>query len=121
MRVRPLGDDGDIVPVYSLDQMLEGKKAVPQIIDLRLHFNHGEWWEDEDLGFRIPDFLIANVRRGDLDLLSKYISSYIKDTRGVSAVTNIAASYNNHAMTFACTVLTNDGNTTVEVTLDGIL
>ena len=121
MIVRPLDANGDILPVYNLDQMFSGSDAISQVINLRLHFMHGEWWEDEEMGFRIPEFLINNVRRGDVELLSKYISAYISETEGVRTVTNIVTKFNNHIMTFFCSVLTTEGqNASVEVNLNGI-
>ena len=122
MIVRPLGADGDIVPIYRLDQMLGGKDAVAQIVNLRLHFFYGEWWEEREMGFRVPEFLVANARKGDIELLSKYISSYISNTEGVKSVINVVSSYTNHHMIFSCTVLTDQGKTeNLEVSLDGIL
>ena len=122
MIVRPLDENGDIFPIYSIEQMIGGKEAVSQIINLRLHLLYGEWWEDRELGFRIPDLLIANARRGDVDILSKYIASYVSSTQGVAAVTGIVNTYINRKMTFLCTALTNEGkSTTLEVNLNGIL
>ena len=121
MIVRPLDEDKDMVPVYSLNQMIGGKEAVSQIIDLRLHFLYGEWWEDREIGFRIPELLIANARRGDVDILSKYIASYVSSTQGVSAVSGVVATYNDRTMTFICTATTKEGKvTTLEVNLNGV-
>lgn len=122
MIVRPLDENGDIVPIYDINQMVAGKDAVSQIIDLRLHFMYGEWWEDRETGFRIPDLLVANARRGDIDILSKYIASYISSTEGVKAVTGIVNTYSNHRMTFYCTAITKEGkSTSLEVDLNGVL
>ena len=122
MIVRPLDDKGDFTPVYSLNQMINGKEAVAQVVNLRLHFLYGEWWEDREMGFRIPEFLISNARGGNVDLLAKYIASYVSQTEGVRSVIDMASTYENHKMTFYCSVLTDQGkNTVVEVNVDGIL
>lgn len=122
MIVRPLDVHGDMMPIYDIGQMIEGTKAVAQVVDLRLNFLYGDWWEDRTLGFRVPEFLVANARSGDADLLSKYIASYISGTEGVRAVTDVEAEYSKHKITFYCLVLTDEGEkTTVEVNVDGLL
>lgn len=120
MLIRPLDGNGDILPVSDINQLATGANAVAEVIDLRLNFFYGEWWEDPELGFRIPEFLVNNARGGDIELLSKYIASYISNSPEVKAVTDVQAAFNNHEMTFFCTVLTRDGKTdTVEVNING--
>lgn len=122
MRVRPLGTDGDFVPVYSLSQMASGSDAVRQVVDLRLRLNRGEWWEDEEIGFQVPEFLTESARSGDVDLLSKYISMYISQTMGVRAIEDVLATISGHDMAYTCVVLTDDGTSeTVEVNINGLL
>lgn len=122
MRVRPLDANGDFMPIYSAEQMVSGGEAVGQVIKLRLKFLHGEWWEDPDIGFRIPDFLAETARSGDIDMLGKYISAYVSESEGVRSIEDMNISYENHTMTFACSVLTDDGESeVVEVIIDGIL
>jgi len=121
MIVRPLDENGDMTPIYNVNQMIEGSEAVAQVIDLRLAFLYGEWWEDETLGFRVPEFLVGNARSGDVDLLAEYIASYVSNTEGVRSVTGVESVYSNHKMTFYCSVMTDDGEETVEVNVDGLL
>lgn len=122
MRTRPLGPDGDYVPIYSLSQMASGSDAVRQVVDLRLRLNRGEWWEDEEIGFQVPEFLTESARSGDVDLLSKYISMYISQSMGVRAIEDVLATFTGHDMTYTCVVLTDDGTSeTVEVNINGLL
>ena len=121
MIVRPLDENGDMIPIHSVDQMISGTDAVAQVIHLRMDLMYGEWWEDETIGFRIPDFLVKGVRSGDIDMLAKYVASYISGTQGVRSVTNVAASYANHTLILRCAVLTDDGTSIVEVDLSGVL
>ena len=122
MRTRPLGPDGDFVPVYSLSQMASGSDAVRQVVDLRLRLNRGEWWEDEEIGFQVPEFLTESARSGDVDLLSKYVSMYISQTMGVRAIEDVLATFSGHDMTYTCVVLTEDGTSeNVEVNINGLL
>jgi len=122
MKVRPLVDpNGDMVPVRNLRQMLEGPEAVAQIIAMRIGLNRGEWWEDESIGFQIPDFLAETARQSDLNLLAKYISSFVSVSEGVTGISNISVEYENHRMVYKCTVTTEGGSQNVEVNLDGLL
>ena len=122
MNVRPLTDpNGDMVPVYSKRQMLHGPQAVAQIIAMRIGLNRGEWWEDPNIGFQIPDFLSATARKEDLNMLAKYIASFISAGEGVTGINDVEIEYENHEMTFKCVVNTNEGSTNVEVSLDGLL
>ena len=107
------------MPVREVEQMKSGKEAVGEVVELRLRFYYGGWWEDRTKGFRIPQFLSGNARKGDVDLLAKYIGSYVAQTEGVKSVTDIVANVENHRMIFACAVLTEDNQTAVvEVDVD---
>ena len=121
MIARPLVN-GDWTPIHSLDQMIRGKEAVGQIVDLRLRFYYGDWWEDRTLGFRIPEFLTKNVRSGEVSLLANYIASYVSDTEGVRGVTDVQVEKTGHNLYVGLAAKTNEGkNITVEVDLSGIL
>ena len=120
--VRPVDENGDFIPVYSLDQMLSGSDAVRQVVNLRLTFYSGEWWEDPEIGFLAPDFLVQSAMSGDVDMLGKYIAAYVANTEGVQSVEDVSATYSNHEMIFYCLVLTDDGDEeVVEVNVNGIL
>lgn len=122
MRTRPLDESGDFVPVYSLDQMVSGGEAVKQVVDYRLRFYYGEWWEDPEIGFRIPDFLAENARSGGLDMLTKYINTYISSTEGVQEIEDSVSQFSDHVLTYSCIILADDGQEeTVEVSADGLL
>ena len=122
MIVRPLDENGDMMPVYSLDQMKSGKEAVAQVVDLRLNLYYGEWWEDPDLGFRVPLFLINNVRNGDVALLGNYIASYVTDTQGIRNVSDVRIVKHGHNLTVDLIARTDEGrNVKVEVDLSGVL
>ena len=55
MIVRPVDENGDMMPVIKSSQMLSGAEAFAQIVEQRLHFYYGEWWENPTLGIRIPE------------------------------------------------------------------
>ena len=121
MLTRPVGTNGDMIPIAYSNQMIEGGEAVAQIVKQRLLLYFGEWWENENIGFRIPQFLIEGVRQENLQMLSKYISSYVSDTEGVDSVVDSAVSLDGRKMTYSCVVRTGMEMERVDVTLDGIL
>jgi len=122
MKIRPLDGNGDIMPVTKLEDLIEGAPAVSQVITMRMQLLYGEWWEDPELGFRVPEFLAGNARSGDVDLLAKYIASYVSDTQNVMGVENVSAVYSSHRIVFYCLAVTDEGESSVvEVDVDGIL
>ena len=130
MITRPLDANGDIMPVTDLSQMASGPEAVGIAIKHRCSMIEGEWWEDEELGFGIPDFL--GTVRGDTgaDMLARYVSGYIAATPGVTGVNGASVSYSSidprtgkyvHQVTYSADVETGETNQAVEVDLDGLL
>ena len=120
MITRPLDASGDIMPVASLSQMASGAEAVGIAIRHRVSLVEGEWWEDEDLGFGIPEFL-GNAR-GDsgVEMLGMYVSSYIADTPEVTAV-NGSVTFENHAVNYTASVAAGGARLETEVDLSALL
>ena len=110
-----------MMPIQSANQMSEGADAVALAVDSRLAMLYGEWWEDEELGFRVPQFLIGTVREHETPMLERYISRYISETPGVTGVSGVVTSYDDHRFTYNCRILTRNGSTELEVASDGIL
>lgn len=121
MRVRPVNDEGDMMPIQNDSQMLKDGEAVAQIVKSRLSFYQGEWWEDARLGIRIPEFLADNIRRSDVDILGKYITSYVAETDGVTGIGDVSVEYINRALIYRALLQTNFGAEVVEVNLSGLL
>ena len=121
MKVRPIDENGDMMPVQSADQLLEGAPAVGQLVRERMAFLYGEWWEDETLGFRVPEFMIEGVRHGQIGMLEQYISQYVAGTAGVAVVRDVEATFADHKLTYSCTADAGDGSEEVEVDLSGLL
>ena len=121
MVVRPIDINDDWMPIYDSSQMRSGAEAVAQIAKQRLLFFQGEWWENEELGIGIPDFLANGVKRQDVNMLGKYLTSYIAETEGVIGVSDASIEYVNHILYFACVLNTTEGNASLEVDLSGLL
>lgn len=121
MIVRPVDENGDMMPIAYESQMLEGGEAVAQVARQRLELYYGEWWEDETLGFRIPKFLAEGVRKENLELMEKYISAYLKRTEGVDSLSDTSVVYMNRELTYSGVLHTQGEANTVEVGLNGLL
>ena len=121
MLVRPVDANGDMMPIEYSEQLITGGKAVAQVVTQRLLLYFGEWWEDEEAGFRIPQFLADGVRSENLQMLQKYISSYVAGTEGVDSVTSSSIILIGRTMTYRCVIHAKGEGETVEVNLDGIL
>ena len=121
MIARPVDSNGDMIPVSYASQMLEDSEAVAQIVRQRLQLYFGEWWEDEITGFRVPQFLTDGVRHENVEMLVKYISSYVAGTDGVTGVTNAEVVIADRKMIYSAVIHTGTETVTLEVELDGIL
>ena len=121
MKVRPVNEEGDMIPVQYESQMVKDASAVAQVVKERLSFYRGEWWEDRTIGIRLPEFLADNVRRSDVDILGKYITSYVAETEGVTGVGSVSVSYEKRVLYYRCVIQTDFGSEVVEVDLNGLL
>ena len=119
--VRPADENGDMMPVAFSSQMLDGAKAVAQVVKQRLQLYYGEWWEDESEGFRILPILSSGVKQESVQMLAQYITSYVAGTVGVTSVTGSSVRVTGRTMTYKCTVHVGEESETVEVNLDGLL
>ena len=107
MRYRPVDKNGDLMPCGTKENVLLDADAVLEAIKSRLHLFRGEWWENESLGFAVPDLLVETVRIShDTDMLSGYITAYIAQTSGVKSVEHVQTEVEGHKMTYACSVIT---------------
>ena len=121
MKTRPVDEYHDWKPVYAASQMLVNQDAAHETIYSRLHFNLGDWWEDETLGFEVPQFLMDGARnsRQMVPMLVHYIEAYILETEGISSLAWSRYSYEKHVLTMSVGVVTEWGDVVEgSVTLD---
>ncbi len=121
MLCRPIDEDGDMTPVGASSQMLSGVQAVSEAVKSRLHLLLGEWWEDTSLGFVVPKLIFDGVRSEEgRTLLANYITAYIADTEGVTAVKDVSTKLEGRAMSYSCTVVTEYGEVEGSVSSDAL-
>lgn len=111
MVIRPVDEDGDILPVLSPVDVLKGVRADTVLIGDRLNLLSGDWWENRTWGNMIVELLKENrYTAADQQLLASYLSSYIRETPGVVDVKDMAWSAEGRQFRFTCTVETDAGS-----------
>ena len=119
MILRPVDNDGDILPVLSTSDLLSGPEAVALLVKYRLSLLQGEWWENPGTGFGILELLRSSrLTQDSASSLASYITDYIRDTTGVLAVEDVAFSVSGRQFNYSCSVRTEEGSATVSTTLE---
>lgn len=121
MRCRPVDEYGDWYPIGSKDEMITGPVAVALAVDARIGLPRGEWWEDEEFGFQLPEMLVNTVKVTDVPMVASYISTYVKATPGVISVSDAQFDSSDLRMSYSCTIHTREGSANVEVNEDELL
>ena len=118
MVIRPVDENGDILPVLSPVNLLKGVKAETELIRDRLHLLSGDWWENRSWGNMIVELLKeTRYTEADQQLLASYLTSYIRETPGVQDVRDMAWSVEGRQFHFSCLVETDSGRTEISYTV----
>lgn len=122
MVVRPLDDNGDILPVSSMKDLAYDSDATCIALMTRVRLYRGDWWEDSDVGFNVADMLIEGVRtEADIADFEREIESYLADTPGVSQIYNVNVSKKGEIISVDFDIDTVYDDEPKEVIIDGIL
>lgn len=77
MIIRPVDENGDILPVLVSASLLKGSGAVARLVKDRLDLLAGEWWENPAWGNGVIDMLKDyRLTEADSQALANYITSY---------------------------------------------
>ena len=115
---RPVDENGDMLPVLSSGDLLRGAEAVAQLVRDRLALLAGDWWENRTWGNEILEMMQeARLTEADEQMLSSYLSSYIRETPGVRDVRDISCSFEGRQVRFSCTVDTEFGSAGIDYEL----
>ena len=118
MRLRPVDENGDILPVLSSGSMLKGPEAVARLVKDRLELLAGDWWENSAWGNEIINMLQeSRLTEADTQALVSYLSSYIRETPGVLDVRDAVGSVNGKQFSFSCTVDTEYGEAEIDYSI----
>ena len=118
MMIRPLDENGDILPVLSSSGMLSGAAAVGRLAEARLNLLSGDWWENPAWGNEVLKMLQeSRMTEADAQALSGYLSSYVKETSGVLDVRDVKWNLDGTRFSLSCTLRTEEGETVAEYRL----
>ena len=110
MIIRPVAENGDILPVLVAASLLKGTGAVA-----RLELLAGDWWENPAWGNPVNDMLKeSRLTEADTQALANYITSYIRQTDGVLEVEDVVFSMEGKTFSYSCLVDTEDGSAEID-------
>ena len=115
MKLRPVDQNGDMLPVLHASDMLSGSPAVAKLVEDRLVLYFGDWWENSSWGNEILRMLQeGRMTEADAQSLSTYLSSYVRKTSGVKEVQDERWDISGGRFSWGCTVLTEYGKAGIE-------
>ena len=118
MILRPVDDNGDVLPVISPSVLLRGAPAVACLVEDRLNLFAGEWWESPARGNRIIEMLReSRLTEADAQALANYLTEYIRKTDGVEEVREVSFSVEGRRFSYTCTVVTDEGSMEIHYAL----
>ena len=114
MKLRPEDQNGDVLPVLHVSDMLSGSLAVAKLVEDRLNLYAGDWWENPSWGNEILRMLQeGRLTEADAQSLSTYLAGYVRETAGVREVQDEKWSLDGNRFSWCCTVLTEYGPVTI--------
>ena len=115
MILRPVDQNGDILPVLVSASLLKGAGAVTRLVKDRLELLAGDWWENPAWGNPVIDMLKeSRLTEADTQALANYITSYIRQTDGVLEVEEVVFSMEGKTFSYSCLVDTEDGSAEID-------
>ena len=118
MILRPVDENGDILPVLTSASLLRDVLAVTRLVKDRLELLSGDWWENPAWGNEIVDLLKeSRLTEADKQALVSYLTSYIRGTSGVLDVRDAVGSVSGKQFSFSCTVDTEYGETIIRYSM----
>ena len=118
MILRPVDENGDILPVLSSADLIRGAPATARLVKDRLELLSGDWWENLTWGNGIINMLQeSRLTEADTQALVSYLTSYIRETTGVLDVRDAVGSVSGKQFSFSCTVDTEYGETIIRYSM----
>ena len=119
MAVRPIDPETeDILPVLAYSDLSMEVREVEIQIDYHLGLLKGEWWEYLKIGNEIIDILReTRLTEGNKKLLADSISSVIKDTPGVTGISQVSYAIVGRELQYSCLAETDYGPVSVNYSL----
>ena len=115
MRMRPTDENGDVMPVLHTGEMFSGALAIASLVESRLNLYCGDWWENPAWGNEILKMLQeGRLTNADAQVLSTYLTEYVRETSGVQDVTDIRFFVEGYRFGWKCKVLTEYGKARID-------
>ena len=115
MKIRPVDQNGDVLPVLHVSDMLSGSMALAKLVEDRLNLYFGDWWENRERGNEIIRMLQeGRLTESDAQSLSTYLSSYVRETTGVREVQDEKWTLSDNHFSWSCNVMTEYGTANIE-------
>ena len=115
MKLRPVDQNGDVLPVLHASDLFFGSLAVAKLVEDRLNLFSGDWWENPAWGNEILRMLQeGRLAEADAQSLSTYLAGYVRSTSGVKEVQDEKWSLEGGRFSWGCTVITEYGKGEVE-------
>ena len=104
-------EKGDWRPVRVRTEVLSGKGAIARLIENRLRWLKGEWWENPEQGLDVLEvFREERVSEMALNRIINDITKYISETPGVVSVENVVGRLEGKEILYECRALTEEGS-----------
>ncbi len=114
MIIRPVDENGDILPVLSSASLFRDREAIARLIQDRLELLTGDWWENTAWGNNIVEMLKeGRFTESNQQVLASYISSYIRNTPGVRELQNVSFSVTGSQFHYECVAGTEYGDESI--------
>ena len=118
MILRPVDQNGDILPVLVSASLLKGAGAVARLVRDQLELFSGDWWENPAWGNAVIDMMKeSRMTETDSQALTSYITSYIRQTPGVLEVEDVKFSMDGSRSFCSCRIDTEDGSAEIDYSL----
>ena len=114
MRMRPVDQNGDVLPVLHASDVFSGALAVAKLVEDRLNLFSGDWWENSTWGNEILRMQQeGRLTEADAQSLSTYLVGYVRGTSGVKEVQDEKWNLSGGRFSWFCTVLTEYGSSEI--------
>ena len=118
MILRPVDENGDVLPVLVSASLLKGACAVARLVKDRLELLAGDWWENPAWGNEVLEMMRSSrLTEADTQALANYITSYIRQMPSVLEVEDVEFSVEGKFFSYSCRVDTEDGSAEIDYSL----
>ena len=103
MVIRPVDENGDVLPVQRSRDLARGAAAEAQLARDRLNLLVRDWWENLGWGNQIIELMKdARLTEADGQALSSYLTGCIRETPGVTDVRDVTFSLDGKRFSYSC-------------------